>query len=353
VREDSALAIDTRKPVLRALSGEVMARPPIWLMRQAGRYLPEYRAVRARLPDFLALCYTPELAIEVTLQPIRRFAFDAAILFSDILVVPQAMGQALAFREGEGPVLEPISNVAAIARLEASAIAERLAPVYEAVRGIVAALPSTTTLIGFAGAPWTVATYMVEGGTSRDFQQVKLWAYRDPDGFALLIDRLVAATVEHLEAQVAAGAEVIQLFDSWAGVLPEDGFRRLVIAPTRRIVAALRTRHPDLPIIGFPRGAGFLAESYLAETGVSALGLDSSMPLVAAEALQRRGAVQGNLDPVLLLAGGAAMRDAATRIMARLGGGGFVFNLGHGVLPETPPEHVAELVALVREGQGR
>ncbi len=341
--------VSAAKPLLRSLAGEIAARPPVWLMRQAGRYLPEYRKVRAQVAGFLDLCYTTELAVEVTLQPIRRYALDAAILFSDILVVPDALGQSVTFREGEGPVLEPIRSAAAVAQLRPAGLHERLAPVYETVRRLAATLPPEVALIGFAGAPWTVATYMVEGGTSRTFHNVQLWAYRDPEGFAGLIDCLVAATIEYLAAQIVAGVEVVQLFDSWAGVLPEPAFQRWVIEPTARIVAALRQRHPDVPIIGFPRGAGLLYPAYFSATGVSAIGLDTTVPLSLARGnLQKIGAVQGNLDPLLVVTGGAAMAAATRAILAALSQGPFVFNLGHGIVPETPPEHVAELVALLR-----
>jgi uroporphyrinogen decarboxylase len=341
-------AIST-KPMLRSLAGEIAARPPVWLMRQAGRYLPEYRKVRAGVSGFLELCYTPELAVEVSLQPIRRYGLDAAILFSDILVVPDALGQDVAFREGEGPVLEPIRSAEEVARLRPEGIHERLAPVYETVRRLAASLPGEVALIGFAGAPWTVATYMVEGGTSRNFHNVQLWAYRDPAGFARLIDCLVAATIEYLSAQIVAGVEIVQLFDSWAGVLPEPGFERWVVAPTARIVAALRQRHPTVPVIGFPRGAGLLYARYFAATGVSAVSLDTTVPLAfARDALQSMGAVQGNLDPLLLVSGGAAMEEATRAIVDALGQGPFVFNLCHGIVPETSPEHVAELVAQLR-----
>jgi uroporphyrinogen decarboxylase len=340
-----------RKPILRALAGEIMERPPIWLMRQAGRYLPEYRAVRKNVADFLELCFTPELAIEVTLQPIRRYGFDAAILFCDILVVPHGLGQKVAFQVGEGPVLEPVRSVADLAALDAAPVRERLAPVYRAVRGIAAALPPEVALIGFAGSPWTVATYMVEGGTSRDFSMIRLWSYRDPEGFSALIDLLVTATIEHLSAQIEAGVEIVQLFDTWAGILPEAAFRRFVIAPTRRIVAALSQRHPGIPIIGFPRGAGLLAEAYVAETGVTAIGLDATMPLgVAHDRLQSSIPVQGNLDPLLLVVGGEAMETQARTILGALSGGPFVFNLGHGIVPQTPPDHVQRLVDIVRRG---
>jgi uroporphyrinogen decarboxylase len=337
--------------MLRSLAGEIAARPPLWLMRQAGRYLPEYRAVRAQVANFLDLCYPPDLAVEVTLQPIRRYALDAAIIFSDILVVPDALGQPVAFREGEGPVLEPIRSAADVARLRPEGIHDRLAPVYETVRRLSRALPSEVALIGFAGAPWTVATYMVEGGTSRGFHKIRLWAYRDPNGFAKLIDCLVEATIAYLSAQVAAGVEIVQLFDSWAGVLPEPGFRRWVVEPTRRIVDALHRQYPALPIIGFPRGAGLLYPSYFAASGVTAVGLDTTVPLgVARDLIQKFGPVQGNLDPLLVVAGGEAMAAATREIVAELAKGPFIFNLGHGIVPETPPEHVEQLVALIRQG---
>jgi uroporphyrinogen decarboxylase len=341
------MAVRTEKRLLKALRSEPVDRPPIWLMRQAGRYLPEYRELRARAGGFLDLCYRPELAVEATLQPIRRFGFDAAILFSDILVVPHALGVALDYREGEGPVLEPVRDLQAVARLRLEGLTVRLAPVYEAVGRLVEALPRETALIGFAGAPWTVATYMVEGaGGSHD--RVKLWAFSAPEEFDRLIEVLTEATLAHLRAQLAAGAEAVQLFDTWAGVLPEPAFRRWCLAPTRAIVARLKAEFPAAPAIGFPRGAGALLADYAAETGVDAVGLDSAVPLGwARETVQRRIAVQGNLDPLVLVAGGAAMEAEAERILAALGQGPFVFNLGHGVLPQTPPEHVAALVKLV------
>jgi len=341
--------LETEKPILRALRGAALLCPPFWLMRQAGRYLPEYRAVRQKLGSFLDLCYTPELAAEVTLQPVRRFGMDAAILLSDILVVPQAMGQVVAFREGEGPVLEPVRSADEAARLVPDQVVERLAPVYTAMRLAAAGLPAHTALIGFAGGPWTVATYMVEGGASRDFAKVKGWAFADPAGFAVLIDRLAEATGRHLLAQIEAGAEIIQIFDTWAGILPEAAFRRWVIEPTRRIVAALRQRHPHVPVIGFPRGAGLLYRAYFSQTRVSALSLDSAVPVgIARKTLQSLGPVQGNLDPLLLVAGGAAMAEAVAEIRRGLREGPFVFNLGHGVLPETPVENVALLARLLR-----
>lgn len=350
-RARSAIVGGSTKPLLQTLRGMAMAPPPVWFMRQAGRYLPEYRELRRRVPNFLELCLTPELAAEATLQPLRRYALDAAILFSDILVVPHALGQSVRFREGEGPVLAPIRSPAEAERLSLVGFVERVAPVFKTVERVAALIPRESALIGFAGAPWTVATYMVEGGSSRDFAKVKTWAIGDPVGFGALIDLVIEATVRYLEGQVAAGAEVLQLFDSWAGVLDETLFRRWVIEPTRRIVAALREHHPGLPIIGFPRGAGLMYRSYFLETDVTALGLDTTVPTgIARKTLQSIGPVQGNLDPLLLVAGGEAMAAAAATILDAFAGGPFIFNLGHGIVPETPPEHVARLIELVRHG---
>ena len=337
------------KPLLRALAGETLPVPPFWLMRQAGRYLPEYRQLRKSATTFLDLCFTPELAAEATLQPIRRFGMDAAILFSDILVVPHALGQTVAFREGEGPVLEPVRTAEAAADLTVKGAPERLQPVYETVRRVANVLPRETALIGFAGSPWTVATYMVEGGTSRDFAHAKGWAFTDPEGFGVLIDKITEVTIEHLSAQIEAGADAVQLFDSWAGALDEPSFRHLVIAPTRRIVAELRKRHSSTPVIGFPRGAGLMYRAYASETGVTALGLDTSVPpAIARKTLQSLVPVQGNLDPAILLAGGARLEQAAGAIVASFRDGPFVFNLGHGVLPETPVAHVSQLAEMLR-----
>jgi uroporphyrinogen decarboxylase len=337
------------KPVLRTLAGERLDRPPWWLMRQAGRYLPEYRALRTRARDFVDFCLNPELAAEATLQPVRRFGMDAAIVFADILLVPMALGQKLGFGE-DGPRLEAINDSGDAAQLRTDGIASRLEPVCETIRRCRAALPEETALIGFAGAPWTIATYMVEGGGSRDFLRVKSWAYRDPEGFRALIDLLTEATIAYLAMQIAAGAEVVQLFDSWAGVLPEAGFARWVIEPTHRITSALRQRFPEVPMIGFPRGAGLLYARYAAESGVTAIGLDTVVPTgFARDRLQTRLPVQGNLDPVLLATGGEALERAVTEIRAALGKGPFVFNLGHGVVPQTPPENVAALARLLAE----
>ncbi len=337
------------KPLLRALAGETLETPPLWLMRQAGRYLPEYRQLREKTGGFLDLCYTPEIAAEATLQPIRRFGFDAAILFSDILVVPQALGQELWFEPGEGPRLAPIRERSLVERLDPAAVTTRLAPVYRAIERVKAELSPACTLIGFAGAPWTVATYMVEGGSSREFAAIKAWVASAPADFALLIDRLVEATIAHLLQEIAAGVEAVQLFDTWAGIVPPADFARWVIEPTQRIVTALHQAYPTIPVIGFPRGIGARYPGYFKDTGVNALSIDAGIPLdVAAKALQTIGPIQGNLDPQILVAGGARLDGAVAAILAALRHGPFIFNLGHGVLPETPLEHVARLVELVR-----
>jgi uroporphyrinogen decarboxylase len=336
------------KKLLRALGGEAFERPPWWLMRQAGRYLPEYRALRARAGGFVEFCLTPDLAAEATLQPVRRFGMDAAILFADILLIAQALGMRLEFGE-DGPALDRLDETVGIGHLSLAGIAI-LDPVYETVRRVRSGLPDGTALIGFAGAPWTVATYMVEGGASRDFRLTRSWAYRDASGFAALIDLIAEATIIYLARQIEAGAEAVQLFDSWAGVLPGREFAEWVIAPTQRIAAALKERFPAVPVIGFPRGAGLLHARYAAESGVDAVALDTTVPpAFARDELQLRLAVQGNLDPIALLVGGAAMEKAVAEIRAALGGGPFVFNLGHGILPQTPPEHVAALARLLAE----
>lgn len=341
------------KPLLRVLAGQTLPIPPIWLMRQAGRYLPEYRALRETVGGFLDLCLTPELAAEVTLQPLRRFSLDAAILFSDILIVPYALGQPLEYREGEGPVLEPVRSSATITARSDADFRDRIAPVWRTVERVKARLPGDATLIGFAGAPWTVAAYMVEGHTSRDFTATKSWAFSDPAGFGALIDRLVETTIIYLDGQVRAGAEALQLFDSWAGILPEAAFRQWVIEPTKKIVAALKQAHPAVPIIGFPRGAGLMYQAYFSETGVDALSIDQMMPLdIARQTLQPIGALQGNLDPLLLIVGGEPMAAATRGILRTLGTGPLIFNLGHGVTPATPPDHVQALIELVHRGAG-
>jgi uroporphyrinogen decarboxylase len=342
------------KPLLRALSGEAVWPPPVWLMRQAGRYLPEYRAVRAGVKDFVALCTTPALAAEVTLQPIRRYGFDAAILFSDILMLPWALGHGLEFKEGEGPVLPRLRDEAGVAALDPARVADRVAPIMETVRLVRAGLAeegfAETTLIGFAGAPFTVACYMVEGGGSKDFAHVRGMAYAQPALFQRLMDVLTEASIEYLSAQVVAGAEALMLFDSWAGVLSPSLFRAHCVAPATRIVAALKARHPGVPVIGFPRLAGLMAREYAA-TGVAAVGVDTGSDIgLVASMVPAHVAVQGNLDPLAVVAGGAAMAGEVGSILASMRGRPFIFNLGHGIVPQTPPEHVAALLELVRAG---
>ncbi|MEC9347577.1 MAG: uroporphyrinogen decarboxylase [Pseudomonadota bacterium] len=339
----------TAKRFLEALNGRSVDRPPFWFMRQAGRYLPEYRATREQAGDFLDLCYRPDLAEEVTLQPIRRYGMDAAILFADILLLPQALGCKLAFRAGEGPVLEPVRRVDDIPEANVDRLHDGLAPVYETVRRLSRSLPAETALIGFAGAPWTVATYMVEGGGSRDHPTVKDWAFRDPAGFQRLIEVLVDMTAAYLVAQVDAGAEAVQVFDTWAGALPATYLEPLVFGPLERIAAKVHAAHPDVPVIGFPRGIGAAYMQAATIPGLAGLSLDWTIdPAWAAAAVQPKRLVQGNLDPRLVVTGGPVMRQAATAILEQLGRGPFVFNLGHGFVPETPPEHVAELSDLVR-----
>lgn len=335
-------------PVHRVLSGQRLPVPPIWLMRQAGRYLPEYRQTRSQAGSFLDLCFAPKLAAEVTLQPIRRFDFDAAILFSDILVVPFALGRRVAFVEGEGPVLDPIA-AGEIAALDPAKVMERLAPVLETVDRVRSDLSREKTLIGFCGAPFTVATYMVAGHGTRDQEPARLMAYRDPASFGRLIDVLAEASADYLIAQARAGADVLQIFDSWAGVLPEAEFTRWSTEPTARIVAKVRAAVPGVRIIGFARGAGIRLGAYAEATGVDAVGVDWTLPLAyIRDSLQPMVAVQGNLDPLALLAGGPQLDEAVSRILAGLSSGCFVFNLGHGILPQTPLEHVTRLVQLVR-----
>ncbi|RMD90229.1 MAG: uroporphyrinogen decarboxylase [Alphaproteobacteria bacterium] len=346
-------ACDRNCPILDVLSGIRRSPVPLWFMRQAGRYLPEYRRLRERAGSFLDLVHKPDLAAEVTLQPVERFGLDAAILFSDILVVPHALGQELAFLEGEGPRLEPIADRKALARLVSSRAEETLQPIYETVRRVKAALPPKVALIGFAGGPWTVASYMIAGRGGDEQRAAKLWAYSDPEGFGMLIDRLVEATIAYLEGQIAAGADAIQIFESWAAHLPEPWFSRLVIEPTRRIVAALARSAPGIPVIGFARGGGTMLEAYARQSGVSAVSLDSGTSLAVVDAWLPKGmAVQGNLDPLLVCAGGREMRQETRRILRALERRPHIFNLGHGFVPETPPEHVAELVAFVREESG-
>jgi len=340
---------DTRNErlVVRVLKGETAFPPPIWMMRQAGRYLPEYRKTRETAGGFLDLCYNPDFAVEVTLQPIRRFGFDASILFSDILVVPHALGRDLRFEEGRGPVMTPMSPDD-IGKLDGEKFHVNLSPVYETVARLRAELPGETTLLGFCGAPWTLATYMIAGHGTPDQSPARLFAYREPERFEALLRTLADYSAEYLVRQIDAGADAVQIFDSWAGVLDEDCFDRFCVGPVRRIVERVRAAHPEVPIIGFPRGAGSLYDSYRRQTGVTALGLDWTVPMEQARRLQSDGAVQGNLDPLRLVAGGAILDEGVDRIVGGLGAGPLVFNLGHGITPETPVAHVERMIERVR-----
>ena len=344
-------ATTTEKPFLRALSGEAAPRPPIWLMRQAGRYLPEYRALRATASGFLDFCYNPPNAAEVTLQPIRRFGFDAAILFSDILVVPDALGQAVSFETGEGPRLEPIADAAGFARLSPRLDMARLGPVLETVGLVKSRLPRETAFIGFCGAPWTVATYMIAGRGTPDQAPARLFAYRQRALFEALMTRLVEASAEYLIAQIRAGVDAVQIFDSWAGVLPIVEYERWCVRPVREIVEKVRAAEPNARIIAFPRGGGAQLLDVARIPGVAAVGLDTSVdPAWAARELPKGMASQGNLDPLALLAGGAALDAGVDRVLEAFAGRPHVFNLGHGILPPTPIEHVERLVKRVRGG---
>jgi uroporphyrinogen decarboxylase len=335
------------KPLLAVLNGQIAEKPPIWLMRQAGRYLPEYRALRAEKGGFLDLVHDSAAAAEVTLQPIRRFGFDGAILFSDILIVPHALGQSLRFEAGDGPRLSPPLVDTVLAALEAAP--ERLEPVYRTVEKVSASLPAETTFLGFAGSPWTVATYMVAGRGSRDQGEARRLAYRDPRAFGEIVDAIVAMTIDYLSCQIESGVEAVQLFDSWAGSLAPAQFERWVIAPTAAIVSGLKARHPTVPVIGFPKGAGGKLATYARESGVDAIGLDETVdPDWAAAALPENMPVQGNLDPLALIAGGEPLETAVGRILSSFVGRPHIFNLGHGILPDTPIQHVEQLVKLVR-----
>lgn len=338
------------KKVLRALAGESQKTPPVWIMRQAGRYLPEYRELRATAGGFLDLCYNPEFATEVTLQPIRRFGFDAAILFADILLLPQALGMKLWFETGEGPRLEPVTNMAEINGLKpVEDIHETLSPIYETVGRLSESLPAETTLIGFAGAPWTVATYMVAGRGSSDQAPARRLMYQDPAAFQRLIDIVTKATIEYLARQVEAGAEVVKLFDSWAGALSGSTFEQYALKPAVKIATELKKRFPALMFIGFPRGAG---GGYIdfANTGVfDGLAMDSSVPAVwARDNLQNKVAVQGNLDPMMMITGGDMLVSETQRLLDILGGGPYIFNLGHGITPEGKPENIEKMLKVIR-----
>jgi uroporphyrinogen decarboxylase len=340
---------DVSKSLIRVLKGERLERPPVWLMRQAGRYLPEYRQLRAEKGGFLELVYDSDAAAEITLQPIRRFGFDGAILFSDILIIPYALGQDLTFEAGEGPSLTPPLTEAILGSLER--VPQRLEPIYETVEKVRANLPPETTFLGFAGSPWTVATYMVAGRGSKEQAEARRFAYRDPAAFEEIIEAVAAMTVDYLSGQIRAGVEAVQLFDSWSGSLAPAQFERWVIGPNARIVSALKQRHPEVPVIGFPKGAGAKLAAYARETGVDALGVDETQdPRWAAEAIPPGMPVQGNLDPLALIAGGEALEQAVATILSAFQGRPHIFNLGHGILPDTPIAHVERLLELVRRG---
>lgn len=340
----------TKKPLIKTLQGSTVTPPPIWLMRQAGRYLPEYRAIRQDIGTFLDLCYTPSLAAEVTLQPVRRFAMDGAIIFSDILVIPDALGQPVRFEPGRGPVLEAIASVSDLGSYDEGRVRSHLAPVYEALSTVKAELPSETALIGFAGAPWTVATYMIEGGSSRTFEKIKSIALGTPEIFQALIDLLVEAIATHLIAQVEAGAETVQIFDTWSGVLPEKAFARWCVDPVAEIVRRFKSTYPEVPVIAFPRGAATHYAGFAQATGADALTLDYTVPKEwARDHIAPEICLQGNLDPVLLAAGGDDFESEVREILETFSGRPFVFNLGHGIIPSTPVKHVERLVELVRD----
>jgi uroporphyrinogen decarboxylase len=341
------------KPLLDVLDHQRRSPPPIWMMRQAGRYLPEYRAVREKVDDFLRLCFTPELATEVTLQPLRRFGFDAAILFSDILVVPHALGQAVRFSAGEGPQLDPIADRAGVERLKAELDHSVLAPVYETIREVKGRIGPNVALLGFCGAPWTVASYMVAGRGTPDQEPARLFAYADAKGFRGLIDKLVDASADYLVRQLQAGVDAVQIFDTWAGVLPAGEFAQWCVEPTQRIIAKVRREVPGAKVIGFPRGIGTGLLRYIEDVPVDAVGLDWSVDLAfARDQIQWRVPVQGNLDPLALVAGGAALDQAVDRILEAFSEKPFIFNLGHGILPHTPIAHVEQMLARVRGFRG-
>ncbi len=338
---------ETRRKVLEVLGGKTVSPPPVWLMRQAGRYLPEYRATRAVAGSFLDLCYTPDLAVEVTLQPIRRYAFDAAILFSDILVIPDALERNVRFEEGHGPKMDPI-DVDGILALKPEGISNHLRPVFETVSRLRAELPTETTLLGFCGAPWTVATYMIAGHGTSDQAPARLFAYRHPEAFERLLTFLADVSADYLVEQIDAGADAVQIFDSWAGVLGEEEFERFAVKPVARMIASVRARRPRARIIAFAKGAGLLLKQYRQKTGADAIGLDWTVPLAFAVDLQKEGPVQGNLDPMRVVAGGVALEEGIDRILDALGNGPLIFNLGHGITPQADPAHVSALVSRVR-----
>ncbi|RWX74572.1 uroporphyrinogen decarboxylase [Neorhizobium lilium] len=337
----------SNRKILEVLNGKTVAPPPIWLMRQAGRYLPEYRKVRAEAGSFLDLCYTPDFAVEVTLQPIRRYGFDAAILFSDILVIPDALKRNVRFVQGEGPRMDPI-DPAGILGLQTEGALDHLAPVIETVRRLRAELPSETTLLGFCGAPWTVATYMIAGHGTPDQAPARLFAYRHSEAFQRLLDVLAEMSAEYLIRQIDAGADAVQIFDSWAGVLGEEEFESYAAKPVARMIEIVRAQRPQARIIAFAKGAGLQLKTYRQKTKADAIGLDWSVPLHVAADLQKEGPIQGNLDPMRVVAGGRSLDNGIDAILDRLGNGPLIFNLGHGITPEADPDHVTRLVERVR-----
>lgn len=349
----STVENSSSKKVMKVIEGESFKNPPVWMMRQAGRYLPEYRETRKEAGGFLDLCYTPELAIEVTMQPIRRFGFDASILFSDILVVPDALGRNVRFVEGRGPVLEPIDLAGLEQLIDENKSHEKglehLSPVFETVKGLHQELPENTTLLGFCGAPWTVATYMIAGHGTPDQAPARLFGHRHPAEMAKLLSKLADFSADYLVKQLRSGADAVQIFDSWSGVLGKEDFQEFCVKPVKQIVDKVRSQVPNAKIIGFPKAAGIQYTQYREETGVDVLGLDWAVPLEFAKQLQKQGAVQGNLDPTRLIAGGDALKIGVERILENLGDGPLIFNLGHGITPDTPIEHVEQMLRHIRD----
>jgi uroporphyrinogen decarboxylase len=340
-----------KRAIMAVLEGKTVTPPPVWLMRQAGRYLPEYRQTRSQAKTFLDLCYTPDLAMEVTLQPVRRYGLDAAILFSDILVIPDAFERNVRFIEGEGPKLDPI-DAGGIDTLIMPDIEERLAPVFETVRRLRSHLSSETTLLGFCGAPWTIATYMIAGEGTPDQAPARLFAYQHPETFEKLLALIAEVSARYLVAQIDAGADAVQIFDSWAGVLGDREFEMYAVKPVRRIIDAVRAERPQARIIAFAKGAGFNLTTYRQGTAADCIGLDWTVPLDFAVELQKAGPVQGNLDPLLMVAGGRALDDGIDRVLDRLGHGPLIFNLGHGITPQADPANVTRLLERVRAHRG-
>lgn len=337
----------TKRAIVAVMEGQTITPPPIWVMRQAGRYLPEYRATRAKAKNFLNFCYTPDLAVEATLQPIRRYGFDAAILFSDILVIPDALDRDVTFVQGEGPRMRPLAD-GEVETLTPDGVVDHLAPVFETVRRLRLELPDETTLLGFCGAPWTVATYMIAGRGTPDQAPARMMLYQQPKALDRLLDVLVESSSRYLIAQIDAGADAVKIFDSWAGVLDEVAFSRCCIEPVRRIIATVKKERPGAKVIAFPKGAGFQYRQYRERTGADMVALDWTVPLDVAQAMQKEGPIQGNLDPLRVVAGRDAIAEGVDRILQALAGGPFVFNLGHGITPQADPDDMGYLVRRVR-----